>query len=169
MVCRNAKRILFPTDFSAVARASLREAEVLAKAQSATLVILHVQKSSPGDIDASCIGPMPPSFEILKRMFEEAKPSDPSIDVKYRFAIGDPVTEILRAAEEENAEMIVMGTRGRKSLSRLWKEGIADSVIRRASCPVVTCRGSIPIVPRVRQSCEVTIGAQRPQRFDYAL
>jgi nucleotide-binding universal stress UspA family protein len=167
MVCGNAKRILFPTDFSAVARASLREAEVLAKAHSATLVILYVQKSSPSDIDSSCIGPMPPSFEVLERMFEEAKLSDPTIDVKYRFAIGDPVTEILRAADEENAEMIVMGTRGRSGFSRLWKDSTSQSVVRRAPCSVVTCRGSIPVTPRASQRRESAISAQTPLIVDY--
>jgi nucleotide-binding universal stress UspA family protein len=168
MVCRNPKRILFPTDFSSISRACLGEAEALAKARHATLIVLHVQKSSSRIVDSSCIGPMPPTFEVLERMFQEARPSDPTIEVKYRFAIGDPATEILRAADEEGVDMIVMATRGRSGWSRLWKESTAESVVRRAACPVVTCRGAIPATPRSGVRREDVTNGEPLRRVDYA-
>jgi nucleotide-binding universal stress UspA family protein len=53
---------------------------------------------------------------------------------------GDPVTQILRIAGEENCELIVMGIHGRTGLGRLLMGSVAEQVVRRAPCPVLTVK-----------------------------
>jgi nucleotide-binding universal stress UspA family protein len=55
-------------------------------------------------------------------------------------AEGDPAAEIIRAAQETGAELIVMGTHGRTGLQRLLMGSVAEQVLRKASCPVLTVK-----------------------------
>ena len=55
-----------------------------------------------------------------------------------RLLAGVPAEAILQAAEEENAEMIVMGTHGRTMLLRMVMGETAAAVVRGAACPVLT-------------------------------
>ncbi len=54
--------------------------------------------------------------------------------MQARFSQGDPVTEILLAAEELGCDLIVMGSHGRTGLRRLMMGSVAESVIRKAPC-----------------------------------
>ena len=54
--------------------------------------------------------------------------------------MGDPAAEIVRIAEEEKPEMIVMGTHGRTGLTRLLMGSVAEAIVRRSPCPVLTYR-----------------------------
>ena len=54
--------------------------------------------------------------------------------------MGDPAAEVVRIAEEESAEMIVMGTHGRTGLTRLLMGSVAEAIVRRSPCPVLTYR-----------------------------
>ena len=58
--------------------------------------------------------------------------------------VGLPWEEIVRLAAEEHADMIVMGTQGRTGLDRLLLGSVAERVIRRAPCPVLTVPPDIP-------------------------
>jgi nucleotide-binding universal stress UspA family protein len=53
---------------------------------------------------------------------------------------GDPVDMILRGAEEMHSDVIIMGTHGRTALTRLLLGSVAESVIRKAPCPVLTAK-----------------------------
>jgi len=53
---------------------------------------------------------------------------------------GDPVSEILRVAREMPADLIVMGTHGRTGLERLLMGSVAEEVLRKATCPVLTVK-----------------------------
>jgi universal stress protein A len=59
-------------------------------------------------------------------------------------AEGDPAEMILRVAEEVHADLIVMGTHGRTGLSRLLMGSVAEQVVRRAPCPVLTMKAPFP-------------------------
>jgi nucleotide-binding universal stress UspA family protein len=54
---------------------------------------------------------------------------------------GDARDVILHTAEEVGAELIVMGTHGRRGVSRALLGSVAESVVRTAPCPVLTIRG----------------------------
>jgi nucleotide-binding universal stress UspA family protein len=59
--------------------------------------------------------------------------------------VGTPADEIVRAANEEKAAMIVLGTHGRGGVQRLMLGSVADRVLRRAACPVLVVREGGPI------------------------
>ena len=71
-------------------------------------------------------------------MLEAVVPTDPTVPYEHRLITGDPATAIARLAEEEQADLIVMGTHGRTGLTRLLMGSVAEAVVRRAPCPVLT-------------------------------
>ena len=54
--------------------------------------------------------------------------------------MGDPAGDVVRIADEEKCEMIVMGTHGRTGLTRLLMGSVAEQIVRRAPCPVLIYR-----------------------------
>jgi nucleotide-binding universal stress UspA family protein len=84
--------------------------------------------------------PLEDHLEQLDEELHQLRVPDASIPVEYRLKEGDAVTEILGVAEETNADLIVMGTHGRTGLSRLLMGSVAEQVVRKASCPVLTVR-----------------------------
>jgi nucleotide-binding universal stress UspA family protein len=140
---------LFPTDFSTAAEAGLAEAETLAKARGATLLILHVQEPMMAFDCALYYGPLEPATETLDRLLHEVTPSDPTIRVQHRLSMGDPATEIVRVANEEKVDLIVMGTHGRTGFSRLLMGSVAEQVVRHAPCPVLTYKASMQTATKI--------------------
>jgi nucleotide-binding universal stress UspA family protein len=59
-------------------------------------------------------------------------------------AEGAPVATILNAARERGCGLIVMGTHGRRGLNRLLRGSVAEEVVRRAPCLVLTVRAGVP-------------------------
>jgi nucleotide-binding universal stress UspA family protein len=55
-------------------------------------------------------------------------------------AVGEPAAEILEVARARGADLIVMGTHGRTGLEHALMGSIAERVVRRAHCPVLTVR-----------------------------
>ena len=66
----------------------------------------------------------------------------PTTDVAFdtRFLLGSPAKEILRFADREHVDLIVLGTHGRTGLSRLLMGSVAEIVVRRATCPVLSLK-----------------------------
>jgi nucleotide-binding universal stress UspA family protein len=73
-------------------------------------------------------------------MLEAVKPKDASVPFTHRLTMGDPAGEIVRIAEDEKADMIVLGTHGRTGVTRLLMGSVAEVVVRRAPCPVLVYR-----------------------------
>jgi len=65
---------------------------------------------------------------------------DPEVRVEHRLVEGEATSGILCVAEEENCDLIVMGTRGRIGLARLLLGSVAEKVLRQTPCPVLTIR-----------------------------
>jgi nucleotide-binding universal stress UspA family protein len=65
---------------------------------------------------------------------------DQQVPTERRLEEGDPVTQILRVARETNCDLIVMGTHGRTGLGRLVMGSVAEQVVRKALCPVLTVK-----------------------------
>jgi nucleotide-binding universal stress UspA family protein len=135
------KKILFPVDFSKFSDAALPLATSLARAEHAELIVLHVQEIPIAYAAGEWYyGPIEPNPEDLTRMLEKIRPDDPNIVCIHRMVMGDPTKEILQIAEEEKVDMIVMSTHGRTGLERILMGSVAEKVVRRANCPVVTVR-----------------------------
>ena len=137
----NAKKILFPTDFSHLSDVALHQATVLAKEANALLMILHVEEPPVvyGE-GAMYYGVPEPDQAALQKMLENVKPTLDGVRFEHRMIYGDPATEIVNMAKEEQADMIVMGTHGRSGLMRLLMGSVAEAVVRKAHCPVMSIK-----------------------------
>lgn len=133
--------ILHPTDFSENSEFAFRLACALARDYKARLVLLHVLPS-PMVIYAG--GPVPaetwPSVEDAKEKLRHLESKAHRVRVESQVLEGDPVDMILRAAKETNSDVIVMGTHGRAALARLLMGSVAEAVLRKAPCPVLTVK-----------------------------
>jgi len=139
--------ILHPTDFSDNSARVFAWACSLARDNKARLLIFHV---IPANVDPMVKVPTPDrrrpaeSQEPWKEGFPWPQPSDPSIVVEHRVGEGYASEEIVRLAQEEKCDFIVMGTHGRTGLGRLLTGSVAEEVMRHAPCPVLTLRTPLP-------------------------
>ena len=137
----NMQKILFPTDFSHAGDAALQFATSLARDTGATLLIVHVEEPPAAYGGGELYYGVPePAHDELRRMLHEVVPPDPAVPCEHRLVTGDPASAIVNLAEMEGADLIVMGTHGRTGLSRLLMGSVAELVVRRSKCPVLTYR-----------------------------
>ena len=148
---RTPMRLLHPTDFSESADRAQRRAVGLARALGAELVLLHVTTDPPplynegywGLADAAAVVERQRKWATDTLQARVDMLAKDGVPARARVAAGVPVDEIVRAAAEEGVDFIVMGTHGRGQLDRLLLGSVADRVIRRAPCPVMTVRESM--------------------------
>jgi nucleotide-binding universal stress UspA family protein len=133
--------ILHPTDFSENSEFAFRVASALARDYNARLVLLHVV---PPPMVLYGGGPVPaetwPSVEEVKDKLHHMEEQAHRVRVESQVMEGDPVDMILRAAAETGSDVIVMGTHGRTALARLLLGSVAEAVVRKARCPVLTAK-----------------------------
>jgi nucleotide-binding universal stress UspA family protein len=139
------RRILCPTDFSSFSRRAFDHALPLAAWYEAALKVLHVLPGSviPASEVAYIGSPM-----LLDPGLREAAATELSglvapaaragIHAEALLREGKTAAEILRAAHELPADLIVMGTHGRTGFERWVLGSVAETVLRRAPCPVLT-------------------------------
>ena len=146
------KRILVPVDGSATSRRGLRAAIGLAKAQRAKLVVLNVVDAMP--IFATLEGGM--AFDprliqtlraggrkILAGAAAEAKKRGlKAATVLAENTAGRVADVIVRQARKARADLIVLGTHGRRGLSRMVMGSDAELVVRYAPAPVLLIRAA---------------------------
>lgn len=132
--------ILFPTDYSPCSQAALKHAVELAKATNSCLLAAYVAPpdvsylgvpSSSADVDSG-------QERLRLASLVETSTDETPLEYEHRVLVGDPVAEILDLAKRESASLIVMGTTGRSGLRRLLLGSVAEEVVRRAPCPVLT-------------------------------
>jgi universal stress protein A len=66
--------------------------------------------------------------------------ADPSLKVQTEVRIGRPVDEILQAAKDFDADLIIMSTHGYTGLKHAFLGSVTENVVRYATCPVLTVR-----------------------------
>jgi nucleotide-binding universal stress UspA family protein len=91
--------------------------------------------------------PEPDTDELL-RMLHNVVPRNPPVDHEYRLLKGEPAREIVRAAKDDAVDLIVLSTHGRTGLGRVLMGSVAESIVRRAHCPVLTLKGSAVTSPK---------------------
>jgi len=79
-------------------------------------------------------------YEIVQQSLAKLRSPDPNVSVKRYLKEGDPATEIVRLAKETKSDLIVMGTHGRTGFGRILMGSVAEQVVRKAPCPVVTVK-----------------------------
>jgi nucleotide-binding universal stress UspA family protein len=133
--------VLHPTDFSENSEFAFRVACALGRDYNARLILLHVM-APPMVIYSG--GPVPaemwPSIDEVQEKLHKLEGHAHRIRVESQVLEGDAVDMILRAAEEAHSDVIVMGTHGRTGLGRLLMGSVAEAVIRKAPCPVLSVK-----------------------------
>jgi nucleotide-binding universal stress UspA family protein len=137
------RRILVPTDFSDCADRALDMAIEVGRPLDVVIELVHV--SSPVVV-------LPPPFELipvptlfpgLPRRIEEglearaARVRAAGLACEICMLDGAPYLEIVRAAEDTGAYLIVMGTHGRGTIGHAVLGSVAERVVHRAKCPVL--------------------------------
>jgi len=131
--------ILHPTDFSERSGHALRVACALARDYGARLVVLHAAETPTVAFAEGFIPPDPEEpIRAARQEFEQLEIPATGTPIERRFEIGDATEMILQAAHEVQADLIVMGTHGRTGLRRLLMGSVAEQIVRRATCPVLT-------------------------------
>jgi len=135
------RNILHPTDFSDRSELALKLASALARDYQANLTIVHVAQE-PVILFTEGIIPPPQDdhLEEVREQLESIEPTDPNVNVTHHLVEGNPATEILRVADMTNADLIVLGTHGRRGIKRFLMGSVAEYVMERATCPVLTVR-----------------------------
>ncbi|MFB6135022.1 MAG: universal stress protein [Halanaeroarchaeum sp.] len=138
-------RILVPTDGSEATRRAIREAVALAAEHDATIHALYVLNTA-----SFASIPTESSVEGVSEMLE--REGDAALDDVEKEAVergvpvervqldGSPAREIVRYAEREDCDLVVMGTHGRGGIDRLLLGSVAERVVRSSSVPVLTVR-----------------------------
>jgi nucleotide-binding universal stress UspA family protein len=146
----NASRtILYPTDFSSASRPAFTTAMTLAKTTRATLTILHVivpivplvpeqflDTATWARIDRRA---REWGYTQLGRLAARARKR--GLRVTTVLCEGDPSRHIVATARGLPAGFVVMGTHGRRGISRFLMGSVAERVVALSSCPVVTVKG----------------------------
>ncbi|MGE3807657.1 MAG: universal stress protein [Gemmataceae bacterium] len=144
------KEILHPTDSSPQSEAAFHLACALARDHGARLVLMHVW--SPVTVVANEMGAVVETADDEERLRQQLQAlTDPTLDIKHVLQAGDPVNEIVNAARELDCDLIVMSTHGRRGLSRLLMGSVAEKVVRRAPCPVLTVKEPQPEAARAEE------------------
>jgi nucleotide-binding universal stress UspA family protein len=142
------RRILAAVDGSDAGAAGLREALRLAKSEAADLCIVHVVNAAPGYTPLA--GPPPPNLPHLmvdagKRLLEEAKEEAEKAGVRADAVLVEHEDRgaaggILSQAGKLGADLLVLGTHGRRGLTRALLGSDAERVVREAPVPVLLVR-----------------------------
>ena len=141
------KNILFPTDFSAHARAALKYAAAFARSGGGRIVLFSVQSAK-----------VPENLLTLPEyVFEDqenkwllqvrsevrellADPMFGGLEVEPVIVEGEPASEIANAVMKYDIDLVTVVTHGRKGLTRALWGSTAEEIIAEAPCPVLTIR-----------------------------
>lgn len=141
------KRILFPTDFSEGAKTALPYAVDLARTYGAKLYFLHVlydiATASGLHVPHTSIDLMYSDLKATAQKELESfglREREDLKDIEYSVIRGVPYEEILKFAKNNDIDLIVIGTHGRKGIDRVLFGSTAERVVRHALCPVLTVR-----------------------------
>jgi nucleotide-binding universal stress UspA family protein len=138
------ERILVPVDFSDCSLDALEYAVVVAQQAKASLMLLHVlEPVSYGlDFTLSHIRTREQVRESWTKRLEDLASSHQhsNVPVESRLRGGLPADSILDSAQTLPCDLIIMGTHGRRGISHTISGSVAEAVLRKALCPVLTVR-----------------------------
>ncbi len=138
--------ILCATDFSDGTTAALRAARGLARDHGSRLVVLYVAPNlflpeggmvAPLDLDADRA-----ALEQVRGRLDGPDLKEPVVTL---LAQGDPADEILHAADQVAADLVVVGSHGRGAIGRLLMGSVAEQVLRRSNRPVLIAKAPLPV------------------------
>jgi nucleotide-binding universal stress UspA family protein len=151
------RKILCPTDFSEPSFEALEVAVELASQFSAEIRLVHVVPEVPRPSWALTLEPEQAKcglevseYEEMLHMGAQQKLHEligdripRTIPARAIVSDGEAATQILRAATDELADLIVIATQGKTGLSHLIFGSVTEKVVRLAACPVLTIHSSV--------------------------
>lgn len=140
--------ILCPTDFSELSTGAGTYAVLLARKFESRLHFLHVvdqayQYWAGMGSEALPVGPTTEELaQTAKQQMKEfmAKYVPDTLQTSTEITSGRPFLEIIRVAKERKSDLIVIGTHGWGALKQVLLGSVAEKVVRKAPCPVLTVR-----------------------------
>jgi nucleotide-binding universal stress UspA family protein len=142
------KKILVPTDFSEHSNNALKYGCALSEKFDSELHLLHVLQDLVAMVPEPGLAFPPPgnymqelqasAEKALTQLPEESWVRGPSVVRTTRN--GPPFVEIVRYAREHEIDLIVIGTHGRGGLAHMLLGSVAEKVVRKSPCPVLTVR-----------------------------
>lgn len=152
------RTILHPTDFSAPSRQAFQLAWSLARDHGAKLIVLHVAPPLVVYGEFGAITRTEMELDHLRKELGEIRGPDASVPLEHCLEEGEASSHILHIAKEKACDLIVMGTHGRTGLSRWLLGSVAEHVMRRAPCPVLTVKAVEKAKQRVSAEAAATAG-----------
>jgi universal stress protein A len=140
----NYKHILLAVDFSAHANEVTKTAKQLADKYQAQLSVVHVVDNLP--VTDAAYGPIPFDVDFTQELLDVAKTRLQKAAAELNIAedhqwleMGSPKLEIVRVADENQVDLIVIGSHGRHGLALLLGS-TANGVLHHAKCDVLAVR-----------------------------
>jgi len=141
------RKILVPTDFSAHSKEAQAWAAELARRYESSLTLVHVYQPISYALPEGYVLPsanLLADLEVnLGRALDDAKKeleASSGLRVDNALMQGVPFAEIIRFAREGSYDLIVLSTHGRTGLRHVLLGSVAEKVVRKAPCPVLTVR-----------------------------
>jgi nucleotide-binding universal stress UspA family protein len=140
------KNILCPIDYSVYSEKALKYAIEFAEKYNAKLYLMHVLDIRIYDItDPELYNVNVIDKETINKLRERlhkciSENTRKNIEVETIVIEGVPFVEIIKKAREYKVDLIVLGTHGRTGLSHAIMGSVAEKVVRKAPCPVLTIR-----------------------------
>ncbi len=140
----DVKKILFPVDFYESALKILPVVKLMAEKLGAKIELIHVVRGSSDFVGYEMGTAWYANFEdelikggekAMDRFVEEKLAG---LDVDKAVAVGDAAEEIIKYADKTGADMIIIGTHGRKGMEKILFGSVAAGVVKGAHCPVLT-------------------------------
>jgi len=144
------ERILLPTDFSDYSKTACNYACAFADQLGSELHLLHVLQDLVAMVPEPGLA-FPPPGDYMRELQESAENGLAELlnpdwvegkSIVRATRQGPPFLEIVRYAKESDVDLIVMGTHGRSGLAHVLLGSVAEKVVRKAPCPVLTVRPS---------------------------
>lgn len=148
------KRVLVPIDFSEHSKNALQYAISFARQFSSELILVYVVEPAiyPADFSFGQVALPSIENELRERGKQELDQLvkvhiGTSLPARTMIRTGKPYLEIVTAAAEENADLIIIATHGHGGMEHLLFGGTAERVVRKAPCPVLMVRPAVPEGP----------------------
>ena len=173
------RRILCPVDFSEFSASVLAYAAAFAKLFGSDVTVLHVFATAvPPASSATYPAWLLQVPEARKSIADDlhlllAPLVSTGVTVRTHIAEGNTAAEIVRHAADRDVDLVVMGTHGRSGFDRLTLGSVAEKVLRKSPCPVVTippgAARDATVVPVRQILCPTDFSTCSEQAMDFAL
>jgi len=144
------KRMLVPLDGSELAEVVFTYAKELAGRLDLDIVFLHVCSPEEHELRPMHRAYIEHAAEIVRNQSQEVQertgiqPGGKPVEARGELVVGYPAEEILRYADENDIDFILMATHGRSGIRRWTMGSVADKVLSASKVPVWLARAGIP-------------------------